>query len=109
MKKITHSYSTQVGITLIIWITGDINLYIAEVVQEEPEIILKVEETGPYAHLKPGDYIIKEYYSSQWHGGQEKANKLLSEAIERGRPVLSGLNSLGVKDGKLHEIGPYYE
>ena len=50
-------YSTKVGDYLIIWITGNLALHVAEITHEDP-LQMKVEEHGPYAHLKSGDYII---------------------------------------------------
>lgn len=105
MERIKHQYSTEIGKLLIIEITGETNKYIAEVIKEEP-LWLKVEEEGPYSKLKPGDYIIKEYYTSHLQSGQHYVGKLLTDAKDRGKPFISGLKSLGVKDGKLHEIWP---
>jgi len=100
-----YNYSTEVGRYLVIWITGALNKYIAEVKQEDP-LYLKVEEEGPYAYLKGEDFIILEYESNQIQESQEAIQKLLKEHKDKSHPLLSGLKSLGVSDGKLHEILP---
>ena len=82
MEKMKHNYSTVEGQILIIWITGRTELFIAQVIKDDREIWLKVEEEGPYAKLKPSDYIIKEYYTSLLQSGDEAATKLLREAVE---------------------------
>jgi len=46
-----HQHTTKVGDFLVIWITGFTKTYIAEVTKEEP-LQMKVEESGPLAHLK---------------------------------------------------------
>ena len=97
MKKTVGSY-------LIIQITGCISCYIAEVVQEEP-LILKVEETGPYARLKRDDFIIMERDSERIQDSEQEI-AVLQEAVDRKHPLLSGLASLGVTSGKLHTILP---
>ncbi|MFC1756906.1 hypothetical protein ACFLZC_02000 [Patescibacteria group bacterium] len=85
-------------------ITGVGGLYIAEVIQEEP-LRLKVEETGPYASLRWDDFIISDFESEQIQD-DEKSTELLRKAQKSGHPFFSGLKSLGVDDGKLHEILP---
>ncbi len=97
-------YSTEVGKLLVIWLTGATRKYIAEVTQETP-LRLKVQETGPYANLKEGDFIILKKESIRAQDDQE-STQLLQEEQERGYPLISGLASLGVKDGKIREILP---
>ncbi len=97
--------SKKLGDFLVIWITGSLRKYIAEVTNEDP-LILKVEETGPYARLKDGDFIVLEHYSIECQSDGEDAQNLLRQAVERGKPIVSGLKSLGVEDGTLHEILP---
>ena len=50
--------------------------------------------------------IIFEKDSLRAQGDDLTAQALLVEALERGRPLRSGLKKLGVKDGVLHEILP---
>ena len=95
----------SVGSLIVIMITGMIREYIAEVISKVP-LILKVEETGPFARLKDGDYIIFEEYSLRLQGDDEATQNLLREASERGFPLASGLKRLGVTDGRLHYILP---
>ncbi|HAU07484.1 MAG: hypothetical protein A2568_00795 [Candidatus Yanofskybacteria bacterium RIFOXYD1_FULL_44_17] len=86
-------------------ITRAISRYIAQVIEEEP-LVLKVEESGPYSRLKGEDFVIMENDSLRAQGDDETAQELLREAVRRGKPLRSGLKSLGVKNGKLHEILP---
>ena len=52
-------YTTNIGDYLVIWITGMVGIcYIAEITESNP-LKMKVEESGPFAHLKHGDFIIK--------------------------------------------------
>jgi len=99
-------YTTNVGDLVAVMITGSVGRYIAEVVQSEP-LILKVEEYGPYAHLRGDDFIINAWDSAIIQDLDEsKSTALLKEAKERGHPFLSGLRKLGIGDGKMHEILP---
>jgi hypothetical protein len=87
-------------------ITGSVSRYIAEVIQEGP-LRLKVEENGPFANLKNGDFIVNEFDSAiiQDEDGS-KFDALLREAKNRGYPFRSGLKQLGVNDNRIHEILP---
>lgn len=105
-KKI--EYTVKLGAQLIIWITGETRRYIAEVTKVEP-LEMKVEEIGVFSRLKDGDYIILAGDSSVWQKGgpgAPGAQEILQGAAKRGRPLLSGLHSLGVESGTLHEIHP---
>lgn len=102
------SYTTNVGDQLVIWISAETAKYIAEVTQEDP-LRMKVEETGPFANLKDGDFIIKDRDTEVWQEDGEAKQWMLRTAKELGHPFLSGLHSLGVTDGKLHEIWPTNE
>lgn len=106
MEKMKHKYVMDVGWQIIITIDGDSRIFIAEVTRSEPSTQLKIQENGPYAHIKSDEFIIKEYYSSLWQGGQDSANKLLRVARDEGRPIYTGLKSLGVNDDELHEAWP---
>jgi len=97
--------SRKVGSFLVVMITGVVSRYIAEVVQENP-LILKIEESGPYSRLRGEDFVIFEKDSLRAQGDDLTAQALLVEALERGRPLRSGLKKLGVEDGVLHEILP---
>ena len=97
-------YSTEIGKLLVIWITSDTKKYIAEVIREAP-LRLKVQEAGPYANLKDGDFIILKKDSVRIQDDQ-MSEQLLREQCELGYPLISGLASLGVMDGKIREILP---
>ena len=78
-------------------------MFIAEVLTQEP-LTLKICEEGVMAKVK--DFIIWEKETIQFQQSNEEAYKLMAKYIEKGFPLLSGLKSLGVEDGKLHEILP---
>lgn len=98
-------YTVKLGAQLIIWITGDVNRYVAEVTKVDP-LDMKVEEDGPYAYLKDVDYIIIAPASAVWQKGVMHKTLFLRNAKLLAHPILSDLKSLGVTDGKLHEILP---
>jgi len=56
-----------------------------------------------FSNLKEGDFIIQERDSAQF---QKDCHEDTNVFLESGRRVISGLKSLGVTDGKLHEILP---
>lgn len=102
----TRSYTTNVGDLLVIGITGTIGRYIAKVTQADP-LHLAVQESGPYANLKDGDFIIIESYTLQVQQDvRDNTSIFLQQEQEAGRKIVSGLVRLGVTDGKLHEIFP---
>lgn len=96
--------SKNVGDLLVIFITGSKHRYIAEVVDENP-LKLKVTESGLFANLKHGDFIILEDESLQLQG-DDTCQDLLRESKEKGHPLISGLRSVRVEDDELHEILP---
>jgi hypothetical protein len=99
-------FTTNPGDYLIIQITGMIGTYIAEVVQANP-LRLKVAEDGPFAHLKDGDFIISSRDTAKVQADQKNdTNFFLEERHKQGLKTASGLKSLHVQDGKLHEILP---
>ncbi len=99
-------YTTKIGAYLVIQITGDVRAYIAEVTNVDP-LQMKVEEVGPYAHLKRDDFIVQERATAQLQRDHLSGSCAFLEAEQRaGRKVFSGLRSLGVEDGWLHEILP---
>lgn len=97
--------STKVGSLLIIQITGMGGDYVAEVIEEEP-LRLKVTETGPFSNLKSEDFIIREDQSCLAQD-DNTSQKLLFDAVLKGIPLFSGLASLGITDGKIHELLPF--
>lgn len=103
MSKV--EYTVKLGAQLIIWITGDTRRFVAEITKVDP-LEMKVMEEGPYAHLKDGDYIIIGGDSAHWQEGGKKKRTLFQRAELCKNPLLSALQSLGVTDGKLHEILP---
>lgn len=101
-----NEFTTNAGDFLVIWITGSLSTYIAQVTQSEP-LQMKVEETGPFAHLKAGDFIIREQDTAQLQrDAREDTCAFLEAQRQAGRKVISGLKCLGIKDGKLREILP---
>ena len=101
-----HQFTTEVGNFLVIWITGWTNLFIAEVTQSDP-LQLKVEENGAFAHLKNGDFIIRERESAQLQQDcRDDTETFLEDQRKAGRLVASGLKKLGVEDKRLHTILP---
>ena len=99
--------SLEPGSLLVVFITGMLGTYIAEVVQKTP-LRLKVMEKGPLAKLKPGDFIVQEAMSLRIQSNDEQESaQVLREAQERrGHPLISDLVSLGVHDDELHSILP---
>lgn len=98
-------YSLKPGDLVVIMITGMLSGYIAEITQEEP-LRMKVEEKGPLAHLKHGDYIILRAETEAIQEDGEAWQSVLRVRAERGRPLRCGLRSVGIEDGQLHEILP---
>lgn len=96
--------STKVGSLLIIQITGRGGNYVAEVIEEEP-LRLKVTEAGSFSNLKNEDFVIRENESCLAQD-ENSSQKLLSDAVLKGNPLLSGLASLGITDGTIHELFP---
>ena len=98
--------SLEPGSLLVVFITGMIGTYIAEVMGKTP-LRLKVKEKGELANLKPGDFVIREKLSLRIQSKDEcESAYVLREAQERGHPFISGLASLGVRDDELHAILP---
>ncbi len=93
--------SKKIGDYLIISLVGGVSEYIAEVTQEAP-LRVKVTEDGPYSNLSEDDLMIDEKKSLEIQGDDARVQNLLGQKP----PLQSGLSSLGVKDGKIHEILP---
>jgi hypothetical protein len=91
------------GKLVVIWITGNTANYIAEVVTTDP-LVLKVEEDGPYARLKDGDFILRQ--SDTLVLQRDMVNGTEEFIKNCKRPPLSGLKVLGAPNGKLCESGP---
>lgn len=101
-----YQYTTNVGDYLVIWITAMTGTYIAEITQSEP-LRMKVEETGPFARLRHGDFIIREADTEQFQKDCENnTNIFLQSEQNAGRKVFSGLKSIDVNDDTLHKILP---
>ncbi|MDO8507471.1 MAG: hypothetical protein Q7S53_02790 [bacterium] len=94
-------YTTEVGNYIIVSLTGMHRTYIAEVTKAEP-LRLKVMERGPLAHLKEEDFIVQQDETIQLQeGNSDLLFKIMGE-----RKLYTGLESMNVIDGKLHEILP---
>ena len=99
-------YSVAKGKFLVIWITGMIGDYIAEITQKEP-LKMKVEESGPFAHLRDGDYIICASQTIEFQADVDSDTNNYLERADRDKvDVTTGLHSMGIEDGKLHYIHP---
>lgn len=99
-------YSTNIGDYLVIMLDGSTYTYIAQVTQTTP-LQMKIKEDGLLACLKDGDYVIFEKDTQQFQRDcRENTNVFLESCHHTHRKVHSGLNSLGVTDGKFHEILP---
>lgn len=99
-------YSVAKGKFLVIWITGMIGDCIAEITRVKP-LKMKVEESGPFAHLRDGDYIIREPQTVEFQADVDNDTNNFLERAEREKfDVITGLHSMGIKDGKLHYIHP---
>ena len=84
-----HQFTTEAGDFLVVWITGHSGLYIVEVTQSDP-LQLKVEETGPFAYLKNGDFIIRERESAQLQQDcRDDTETFLEDQRKAGRLVAS--------------------
>jgi hypothetical protein len=100
-------YTLNPGQYLSFWIVGMMNEYIGEVITSDP-LRVKVQESGPFANLHEDDIIIWEWETAViQNGSQEETDALFAHHKERKRPYISGLKSLGVTDGELHEILPF--
>lgn len=99
-------YTTDVGDFLVIWLTCHLNKYIAQVVQTDP-LRLKVQESGPYANLKDGDFGIMAQESEMLQLDVKNDTCIfLNQEQTAGRKVYSGLIAVNVIDNRLHEILP---
>lgn len=96
--------SQQPGDFLVIWLTNDTRAYVAEVTHSDP-LTLKIEEHGPFAKLKHGDFIVQEEETRRFRSEEERPH-LLAEYVAKKRPLLSGLSRLGVTDRCIHELLP---
>lgn len=98
--------TTHVGDYVVIFITGSIPVYIAEVVQEEP-LRLKVQEEGPFSLLKEGgDYILLEPDTVALQADfRNDTYCYLQEREARGKSApITGLKSLGITDRTLRTV-----
>lgn len=94
------------GDHLVIQITGMLGYYIAEVIGTDP-VTMKVQESGPFSNLREGDFIICEAETEKLQkDDRDNGSAFLESMVSQGRKVMSGLASLGVTDGRLHEILP---
>lgn len=101
--KPNNEYTIAVGKQVVIWITGRVEKFVAEITKVDP-LQMKVMEDGPYAHLKEGDYILLPKETIAWQADGVAKGVLLYTSKQLQRPVLSGLKALGVADSILHEI-----
>jgi hypothetical protein len=98
----------KVGDLIVIWITEMFSNYIGEVLMVNDEgypLEIKVEENGPYAHLKNGNFIIQEDDSVMIR--EDDFNDTLDYFLECEKnhiKVISGLKRMGVKDNKLRYL-----
>jgi hypothetical protein len=98
------SYTTKRGDYVVISIEGYIPHFIAQVVMEDP-LYVKAKESGPLYRIRPGEYTILEEETSRLQNDHLR-NGLLRERKDAGRPLISGLRSLGVTDDDFYEFLP---
>jgi len=106
MRKPKNEYTIAVGKQVVIWVDGMRSMSIAEVTKVEP-LSLKIMESGPFANLKEDDYTLLVQETIAWQADGAGHNMILEMHKRIGRPVLSGLRSLGITDNELHELLPY--
>lgn len=96
------------GELIVIWITGMIGNYIGEVLKVDDNgypLEIKVEENGPYAHLKDGDFIIQENDSIIIR--EDNLNETMNYFLECEKnhlQVVSGLKRMGIKDNQIRYL-----
>ena len=100
-------YGTQVNDFLVIQLVGDLNTYIAQVVQADP-LRVKVTEAGPHANLIEEDFVIKAQQTLMiQQDARDDTCVFLQQQLDAGRKVYSGLESLGVSGGRsMRDILP---
>jgi hypothetical protein len=99
-----NSYTTKRGDYLVVSIEGYIPHFIAQVTREVP-LYVKVKETGPLSNIGPANYVVLEEETSRFQNDHLR-NGLLKERKDAGRPLISGLRSLGVTDDDFYEFLP---
>ncbi len=101
--------SKEVGKYLVIRLDESTVSHIAEVLQSDP-LIVKITEEGPLSRLKESShFIVLETETKKVQGSEEESTQFLAEAVKKGKPLISGLRSLGIGDNVLHEILPALE
>lgn len=84
----------NVGDLVVIWITGMIGDYIAQVVEAEP-LVVKVTETGPWAALRGEDFILQHGMTETLRADEQQETAVfLSECLARKHPAMTGLACL---------------
>lgn len=111
MKEKGEGYTTNKGDYLIIQITGMVGTsYIAEVIENDfSDLRLKVVdcENHPFANLRWSDFIVLEKETVQFQKDcRENTNVFLESSKRNNRDIQSGLESLDIKDGKIHHMHP---
>jgi hypothetical protein len=98
--------SFPVGSTVAGRIVGATTNFIAEVIEESP-LIVKVQDTGRYAKLLPTDFVLDDTATEVFQReNQDEIKALLQEAVDGGKPYVTGLAALGITDGTLHKMLP---
>jgi hypothetical protein len=108
MRNNTSETIYNPGDLVILRVSGDPQAYIGEVIKVEKNkpIRIKISDTGPYANLKPGDFIIDSRTSHIYTEALANNSTAMSEFLERNKTlkVESGLAKLGVNDGNIQII-----
>ncbi len=87
------TYTTNVGDFVVCWLTCRTCAYVAEVTKSKP-LRLKVEERGPYANLKDGDFGIFEEETALFQKDRREGTEVFLEREARaGRKVFTGLSA----------------
>lgn len=102
-----HRYTTHRGDYLVVSIAGYIPDFIVQVLQESPLYVM-AKNSGPLSKMSPETYTILEEETSRLQN-EHLRNGLLRERKDDGRPLISGLRSLGVTDDDFYEFLPLDE
>lgn len=101
--KEVNEYTIKPGAQLVVWIDGRIGMFVGQVTRTHP-LRIKVQESGPLSDLKGQYFTILHSETVAWQRDGLAKGALLHSQKQLGRPVLSGLKTLGVTDTILHEI-----
>ncbi len=100
-------FNTDKGALLIVKVEGIYETYIAEVIENEDNLVIKIAEKGSFSRLEIGEYRVLAEETVRAQKSITSWNELLEEAISRGEPYGSGLARFGIEPGEdVYEILP---